>query len=361
MAAMKTGKHVVTHKPIANRMSEVRKVLETARETKVATYFMPWESNGSMDQVMAWIRDGAIGTLRQIHNWSSRPVWPQYLTIPADRPPAPPGFDWDLWLGPALDRPYHPNYTHAVFRGWYDFGGGSMADMGHYSLWSVLKELNLSAPVCAEAMLSSACQIVDQTSVKINNDYSFPLASTVRFLFAAAGETPALDLFWYDGGMRPPAPDELEEENRAMPAEGMMFAGDKGKILAGFQLSGPRLIPESRMKTVMGTSYTPPPAPGARAAMGAPGGAAARGAGQAPPPPQLSRGLTDWIAACRGGQPAPGNFLEAGPISETTNLYAVALRAGGRKILYDSANMQITNLPEANKYLTREYRKGWEL
>src|ERR1035438_2403754 len=130
IAAMKRGKHVIMHKPIANRLLEADRVIETARSTGVATHFMPWDSNGSMDQVLAWIRDGSIGTLREIHNWTNRPVWPQYAAIPTDTPPVPEGFDWDLWLGPERERPYHPNYTHMVFRGWYDFGGGSMADMG---------------------------------------------------------------------------------------------------------------------------------------------------------------------------------------------------------------------------------------
>ena len=130
LAAMKKGKHVMVHKPIANRLQEARMVIETARATGVATHFLPWDSNGYMDLVMAWIKDGAIGTLREVHNWTNRPVWPQYATLPADTPPIPPGFDWDLWLGPESYRPYHPNYTHMVFRGWYDFGGGAMADMG---------------------------------------------------------------------------------------------------------------------------------------------------------------------------------------------------------------------------------------
>src|ERR1051326_9060821 len=133
MAAMKKGKHVIMHKPIANRLHEARQVIETARQTGVSTHFVPWDSNGSMEQVLAWIKDGAIGSLREVHNWTNRPVWPQYATIPTDTPQVPKGFDWDLWLGPEADRPYHPNYTHMVFRGWYDFGGGSMADMGHYS------------------------------------------------------------------------------------------------------------------------------------------------------------------------------------------------------------------------------------
>ena len=241
IAAMKKGKHVVMHKPIANRLYEARQVLETARTAKVATHFIPWDSNGSMDLVMAWIKDGAIGTLREVHNWTNRPVWPQYLTLPADQPPVPQGFDWDLWLGPALDRPYHPNYTHNVFRGWYDFGGGSIADMGHYSLWVVFRTLKLGAPVSVEARPSGACVIVDHVSHKIRNDYSFPLASTIRFKFAAREDMGSLDLYWYDGGMRPRTPEELEVDNKELEAEGMMFVGDKGKILTG-------ALPSQRIK-----------------------------------------------------------------------------------------------------------------
>jgi len=114
IAAMKRGKHVIMHKPIANRLKEARLVVETARQTRVATHFMPWDANGSMTQVMAWINDGAIGTLREIHTCTNRPVWPQYATIPSDTPPTPEGFDWNLWLGPEADRPYHPNYAHVV-------------------------------------------------------------------------------------------------------------------------------------------------------------------------------------------------------------------------------------------------------
>jgi hypothetical protein len=337
IAAMKKGKHVMMHKPIANRLYEARQVLETARATKAATHFIPWDTNGSMDPIMAWIKDGAIGTLREVHNWSNRPVWPQYLTLPTDQPPVPAGFDWDLWLGPALDRPYHPNYTHNVFRGWYDFGGGSIADMGHYSLWVVFRTLKLGAPVSVEARPSGACAITDQVSQKIRNDYSFPLACTIRFKFAAREDMGPLDLFWYDGGMRPRTPEELEVDNKELDAEGMMFVGDKGKILAGFQIDDPRIIPEKKMREYQGPKAAPERA-------------------QRDP----LWGATQWVAACHGGKPSPGEFLHAGPISEAFNLGAAALRVG-RRLDYDAASMKITNVPDANKYLYREYRKGWEL
>jgi len=341
IAAMKRGKHVITHKPISNRLKEAQLVIDTARQTGVSTHFMPWDSNGDMTTVMAWIDGGAIGTLREVHNWTNRPVWPQYTTIPADRPPVPDGFDWDLWLGPEADRPYHPDYTHMVFRGWYDFGGGSMADMGHYSLWTVFRALDLAGPTSVEPMLSHACNFRDNNVANtIRNDFSFPLASVVRFRYPARGKRGPVDLIWYDGGIRPSTPPELEEDGEEMPAEGMMFAGDKGKILAGFQVEDPHLIPLARMRG----EQRPPRRPHTPIA----------------DTPALTPSLMQWVAACRGDkQQSPGSFLNAGGISEAVNLYAAALRTG-RRLLYDASTGTVTNAAQANQYLAREYRSGWD-
>src|SRR5450759_580519 len=214
IAAMKQGKHVIVHKPIANRLKEAKLVIDTARATGVATHFVPWDSNGSMEQVLAWIKDGAIGTLREVHNWTNRPMWPQYATVPADKPPVPKGFDWDWWLGPEADRPYHPDYTHMVFRGWYDFGGGSMADMGHYSLWTVFRALDLAGPTSIEPMLSHDQVLTDGIASGVKNDFSFPSSSIVRFQYPARGQRGAVDLVWYEGGLRPPIPPELDEDRK---------------------------------------------------------------------------------------------------------------------------------------------------
>jgi hypothetical protein len=338
LAAMRKGKHVITHKPIANRLKEARRVTDTARKRKgVATYFLPWDANGSMEQVMGWIKGGEIGTLREVHNWTNRTVWPQYATLPAGTPSVPDGFDWDLWLGPETDRPYHPNYTHMVFRGWYDFGGGTMADMGHYSLWTVFNALELGSPASVEPMLSHQCVFKGNVSRTIKNDFSFPTASIVRFKFPARGQWGPVDLIWYDGGMQPPLPDELEKDHEEFEPEGMMFVGDKGKILAGFRVESPRLIPKRRM-----SGYQTAPSPVRRREPG-----------------KVSPAMSQWIAACKGGPQSPASFLNAWPISEAVNLWAVALRTG-RKIVYDAESMKITNIPEANKYLSREYRKGWD-
>ena len=174
IAAMKKGKHVVMHKPIANRLHEGRLVLETARQAKVATHLLAYGRRTGNGLIAERIKQGVIGPLREIHNWTNRPVWPQYTEIPTDKPPVPKGLDWDLWLGPALDRPYHPHYTHTVFRGWYDFGGGSMADMGIYSLWPVFTALDLGVPVSAEAWKTHTCTIEDGVSRTVDERFRLP-------------------------------------------------------------------------------------------------------------------------------------------------------------------------------------------
>ena len=337
IAAMKKGKHVVMHKPVSNVMHEARLVIDTCRDMKVATHLSAWMGGTSIVRIKQWIDDGAIGRLREVHNWINKPIWPQWPSAPSETPPVPKGFDWDLWLGPALDRPYHPNYTHAVFRGWYDFGSGILGDMGNYSLWPVFMEFNLDAPVSVEANASFTCEVVDHVSGMHENTVSFPIASTMRFRFAARGAQPALDIFWYDGGMRPPMPEELEADNQEMPDSGMLFVGDSGKILGDFNGNQPKIIPESRMKDFQGAENAEERQRGLR-----------------------GRGDTDWIEAFKGGPPSPGNFLAVRACAETICLGAVAIRTG-RKIVWDSANMKITNVPEANDLLYRKYRKGWEL
>ena len=342
IAAMKKGKHVLLHKPIANRLQEARWVIETARKTKVATHFLPANDGAQIRAIKAWIDDGAIGTLREVHNWSNRPMWPQYPIIPTDTPPIPEGFDWSLWLGPSLARPYHPNYTHAVFRGWYEFGGGSLADMGHYSLWPVFTQFNLDAPFSVESRPSHAAILRGNVAVTLKNDYSFPAACTIRFKFAAKGERPPMDIFWYDGSMKPPTPEELEADNKELGPEGMMFVGNSGKILAGFRGENPQIIPEKKMREYRTAKNLPEAAP------------RQRGQGQ-------DRGDAAWVAAFKGSKPTYGDFLLGGPISDAFNLGAVSLRLGGRRLLFDAGSMKVTNVPEANKHLGREYRTGWEL
>lgn len=335
-AALKRNIGVSVHKPLSNRLLEGKKVVDLAHKSEATTHLLPWDSNGpDMPKVMEWINSGAIGKLKEVHNWSFRPVWPQYAKLPTDTPKVPGGFDWDLWLGPESARPYHPHYTNMVFRGWYDFGGGSMADMGHYSLWTVFEALKLGKPTIVEPNFSHVCGINDKGSAfKINNDFSFPFASKVRFKYPAIADRPALDLVWYDGGMRPPVPQEFYDQGVEFPSEGMMFVGDKDIILTrGFHVENPYLL----SKGVKLTEEV----------------SAAAGAVQVP-------GIKRFIDGVKAGKQIDGGFRQAWPITEAVNLYATALRSQ-KTLMYDADAMKITNDAKANDYLKRDYRKGWGL
>jgi hypothetical protein len=300
------------------------------------------------------VLDGAIGTIKEVHNWTERPFWPQQLALPTDRPPVPPNFDWSLWLGPERERPYHPSYTFAVFRGWYDFGGGSIADMGNYSLWPIFMALDLPVPFSVEAQSSSSCEINDQVSTIKMNDFAFPYANRVCFKFAAHGQWPAMKLYWYDGGMRPFTPDELLEDGQSIPATGSLFIGDKGMILNN------DLVPAKKMREYRASKGIPEPPAGRGGRGGGGGGGGGRG----------GRGEAEWVAAFKGGAASQGNFINAANCSETIALAGAAIRYSRNvfnenrcapALQWDAGNMKFTNVAEANQYLTREYRDEWKL
>jgi predicted dehydrogenase len=329
MTAIKMGKHVYCEKPLTHSVYEARRVAEAAREHKVATQMgNQGQASEETRLLCEHIWDGAIGPVREVHVWTDRPsrglfevYWPQGVDRPKEEPPAPEHLDWDLWLGPAPYRPYHPCYLPSNWRGWWDFGTGALGDIGCHSLDSVFRALKLGHPVSVEA----ACTLV--------NKETYPVASTVHYQFPARGDMPPVKVTWYDGGLRPPRPDELEE-GREMGEGGALFVGDKGKMLRG------RLIPESRQK-----EYGKPP------------NKLARSPGH----------FEEWINACKGGAPAGSNFDHAGLLAEVVLLGNVALRVELReklmrtKLTWDGPNMKITNLSEANQFLQREYRKGWTL
>jgi hypothetical protein len=333
IASMKKGKHVVTHKPIANRMHEARLTIDTAKKTGLGTHLLAWSNRPDYVTIKKWISEGRIGKLKEIHNWSNRPMWPQWQANPTEKPPVPKDFNWDLWLGPVPDRPYHPNYTHAVFRGWYDFGAGSIADMGHYSLFPLFLTLGINTPaISAEANATTTCTLQNNVSVGVKNDVAFPLSCVIRFKFAAQTDLPPFDLFWYDGGMRPVTPDFLADSGESLEREGMMFVGETGRIIAGFRGENPKLYLQDKQIVIATESVE-----------------------------KTGLDANDvWINSFKNKTQSAGSFIYAGPVTETILLGAVALRAG-KKVEYDSVNMKITNIPDANKYLVREYRKGWEM
>ncbi|MFZ2339622.1 MAG: Gfo/Idh/MocA family oxidoreductase [Bacteroidales bacterium] len=335
IAAMKKGKHVITHKPIANRMYEGRLAIETAKSSGVKTHLLAWSERPQFELMQKWINDGVIGNLKEIHNWSYRPVWEQWPSRPTESRPLPDGFNWELWLGPVPDMPFHPYYTHNRFRGWYDFGGGSIADMGHYSLFPLFLTLGIDRPPVSAKAYGTTYRYVDGNTYKwVKNDVAFPLSCMIQLEFPKQKTLPAFDLFWYDGGMKPFIPEELREDKRDMPEEGMMFVGDRGKIMGGFRGEEPEIIPSRLMKAYQGEKAIPERGEEGRS--------------------------NAWLEAIKNDRESPGSFRYAGTVTEVINLAAVALRAG-KKVEYDSAKMQITNDKAANRYLTRDYRKGWEL
>ncbi|MCX5653326.1 MAG: Gfo/Idh/MocA family oxidoreductase [Planctomycetota bacterium] len=331
MTAMKLGKHVYVEKPMAHTVGEVRALTEAARKYKVATQMGNQGNAGEGVRLISeWIADGAIGPVREVHAWTNKPTWPQGIDRPKDAPPVPPTLDWDLWLGPAVERPYNPAYLPFTWRGWWNFGCCSLGDMGCHVLNNIWRPLRLAPPVSVEAYPS---RCTSETG---------PLATIIYYEFAARDNMPAVRLTWYDGGMMPPRPPELEDDRRIGDNEGVLFVGDKGKILCTCYGDSPRLIPETRMKEYKR------------------------------PPKSIPRSVghhKEWVEACKGGPPAGSNFDVAGPLTEMVLLGNVAVRSSalqkenGRpvKLLWDAAGAKVANMPAANQFLTMEYRKGWEL
>lgn len=332
--AMRRGKHVITHKPLSNVLAEARLARDTARETGVATHMFCAAGNAATPQIIEWLGAGAIGPVREVHNWSSRPFWPQGMTArPTETPAVPEGLDWNLWLGPAAARPYHPAYTNAVFRGWYDFGTGALGDMGHYSFYQVFRILRLGAPTSVEAARSQFWAIEDFQWHKQINRVSYPRASLIHWEFPARGDLPPVALHWYDGGLRPPTPSELVADGEDLADEGLLLVGDRGKILADFSGGNPRLIPAVRMR-----EFEPPP--------------------QTLPRP--AEELDQWIRACQGGAASDASFENVYPFAETILLGTIALRVP-KRLRWDSEKMEFIGNPEASALMKRAYREGWEL
>ncbi|MCH8118847.1 MAG: Gfo/Idh/MocA family oxidoreductase [Planctomycetes bacterium] len=323
MMAIKMGKHVYCEKPLAHSIYEVRKVTEAAREAGVATQLgNQGQASESTRLVCEYIWDGAIGPVREVHSWCNRPISPRGIDRPRDKHDVPPTLDWNLWLGPAPERPYHPCYLPFSWRGWWDFGTGVLGDIGCHQLAPIFRALKLGYPTSVDACSSGV------------NSETAPLASIIRYEFPVRYDFPALKLTWYDGGLMPARPEELKEGLRFGGADDNLFVGDKGKML------GHRLLPESRSK-----EYGKPPK------------ILARSPGH----------HKEWLDACKGGPPAGSNFDVSGPLTEVVLLGNIALRMGqklyekGIKLYYDGPKMKITNLPEANKYIRSEYRDGWTL
>ena len=342
----KRGKHQIMHKPLGNKLHESMKVVDmSVAQQEIATHIMAFNSssNNGINQTKAWIDAGAIGALREIHNWSGRPYWPQYPDIPTDRPPIPRGFNWDLWLGPAQMREYSPKYTHCNFRGWFEFGAGSIADMGIYSMIPVFSGLGLGSATAASSRFSRVYTIDrDQVPRQVVNTWSFPLAGAFRFEIPYKNGRGGIFFTWHDGGMKPDVPYGYPDDD--LPLEGMMFVGERGAIVGGFNGQNPRLIGLAERDLARFERITAAGLPNQseQVAEGTP------------------RWLNSWIENVKGNSKNPGSFEFVRELTETYNLGAVSMMRDGRKMLYDPNTRRITNDEEGNGLLHRDTRRGWE-
>ncbi len=340
MAAIERGKHVYVQKPLTHSVYEARKLTEAARKYKVATQMGNQGHSGEGARLVCeWIWDGAIGPVREVHCWTNRPVWPQGIEVdrPKETPPAPESMDWDLWIGPAAYRPYHPAYHPGKWRAWWDFGTGSLGDLGCHIVDPVFWALKLKYPVSVEGCISTYWQEFWQKTEPKNEMY--PRSTIVRFQFPSRDDMPEVKLTWWDGGLMPPRPDELEPGRRMGDSDGgCLLIGDKGSLMCGCYGESPRLIPESKMK-----EYRPPPKTLERIPQG------------------RSGHEKDWLRSCKDGKPASSNFNYSGPLSEMVLMGNLAVRFPDRKLLWDGEKMEVPNDKDANSYVRMEYRNGWSM
>ena len=326
MAAIKMGKHTYVQKPLTHDIYEARMLAKAAREEKVITQMGNQGHAGEGARLInEWIWDGAIGDVYEVHCWTNRPVWPQGINRPQETPSKPPTMAWDLWLGPSPWRYYHPAYAPFAWRGWWDFGTGAIGDMGAHIIDHPFWALKLAYPESVQA-----------TSTEIN-DETFPLASVITYQFPARKDMPPVTFKWYDGGLLPPRPAELEQGRMlGNRGGGVIFVGDKGKLMCSVYGENPRLIPETKMKEYQKPDKTIPRSPGIR---------------------------EEWIEAIKNDGMPTSNFDYAGKLTESMLLGNIALKYAGKNKIFDwdYENMKITNDEEANQMVRREYRTGWSL
>ena len=335
LAALEAGKHLCCVKPITRTVRELRKVVRVACEKGVATQVTasPNTSDAAC-RTCELIAAGAIGPVREVHIWSNRPLWPQGMQRPEGQDEVPSTLDWDLWLGPARHRPFvdeWPENHYAVaqvksnrkprlavyhpwnFRGWWDFGTGALGDMGCHHVNTPYKALNLTQPTSVEA---SASMVFSETA---------PLASIVTYDFPEVDGREPVRLVWYDGGLKPPRPKQLE--GMQYPSSGTMYVGDEGVML------GSTVYPLDRGKKFRNLPKT-----------------LARRSGT----------WGEWIEAVRGGEAAGCNFGWAERITEFVLLGNLAIRTG-QPLNWDAKADRFSNSEDANAMLHDEYREGWVL
>ncbi len=316
--AMRMGKHCFCQKPLTHSIYEARRLAQIARETKVATQMgNQGTASSGLRRNAALVRAGALGTVKEVHAWTNRPIWPQGIARPEPASgPIPLNLHWLLWLGPAPRRHYAGGYHTFRWRGWWDFGTGALGDMACHTVNMPFMALDLRDPV----------SVVAETSG--HDGDSYPTWSVIRFQFAATKDRPALTLTWYDGGKKPP-PELLEGEK--ISNSGSLIIGDKGKLYSPDDYGG-------RGKILGGVEVGEvsfPESPGH---------------------------FAEFVRAIKTGEPAVSNFPDyAGPLTETILLGNLAVWANGKKIEWDARNLRAENAPEVAEIIYPRYRLGYTL
>ncbi len=331
MAALKRGKHVFCEKPLAHSVGEVRALMKAAKEHNVVTQLgNQGHSFDTIRMFCEWIWDGAIGNVHTIHCGCSANNSALYqLSRLGEKEEVPAGLDWDLWLGPAQERPYHSFYLPGRWRSWTPFGNGTIGDWVCHVVDPVFWALDLGAPRTVRAQ-------VEDYDPKTQGD-SFPRRDIITFEFPAHGKRGPITLVWHSGYEKIPVPKELEPErvNKAAITTGAYVYGDKGVIMYGSHgAGGVRLIPETAMQ-----AYQRPQ----------------------PKIPRVKNHHDDWLRAIREGRKAGSDFSYGGPLTEIAMLGVIALKMPGTKLEWDGPNARFTNSEEANRHVNPPYRQGWSL
>lgn len=321
-AFMRAKKHVYLEKPMAKTIFEVRKLAALAKETDVVTQMgNQGHATEGTRRTVEFIQSGVIGQVREVQLSTNRPMgfWPQGDLKRPEGMPVPKNLNYDVWLGPAPNKPYNPEALHFNWRGLWDYGTGAMGDMGAHIFDAPIWALNLGMPIKIQA-----------TSSPYSTDY-MPLCEMVTYEFPARGDMPAVKVTWCDGGLRPPRPEGLEA-GRAM--KDATYYGDKGIMTHGSHGAMPELIPGN-------ANFKGPDAW----------------------LPRTGNIFEDWIGAIKDGKKSCNDFSISSKLTEIMLLTNIAVKHQKANITleYDAANMKITNLPEANSLFQYEYRNGWSL
>ena len=347
-AAMQLNKHVYVQKPLTHDIFEARTLTEAAKRYKVVAQMGNQGSSGDGVRLMQeWYNAGLIGDATAIHVWTNRPVWPQGGLKPTTKDEIPKELDWDLWQGPAQADEYHKEYLPFNWRGWWAYGTGALGDMGCHLIDPAFKTVGLGYPSEVECSMSTLYQVM---WTPLAHPDSCPVSSSVKMKFPGKEGKPDVALYWMDGGMQPERPDELGPDEQMGGSDGgVIITGTKGKMMCGTYGAKPTLLPTSRMSETANVPKTLARVPEGH--------------------------YVQWVNACIAGygqKELSSPFDYAGPLTETILMGNLALRSfnyrdangkypGRKKLLWDAANMKITNFDEANQFVKREYRQGWKL